>query len=342
MGPRPWKCRALLGLLLAIAGCGRNSGATVVVYCSVDDVFARPIVERFEKESGIQAKLVVDTEETKSTGLVNRLIAERNRPQADVFWCGDPVRAALLKSKGITAPYESHQLEGLPQEFSDKEHHWTGFSARARIILYNTNLVPKGKEPTSIMDLLDSHFKGKVCMANPLFGTTSMHAAALFARLGNEKAEKFFEDFTANAGKMLSSNGEVRRRVANGEYSLGLTDTDDFNEAFQEGKPVGKVYPDAKGMGTVIVPNCVMLIKGGPNPESAKKFIDYLLRPETEKALAESGAAQMPVRRGLSVPAHVTPLEKLTPMTLDYPQLAETLLSLTNNYLDQWVQRNSK
>lgn len=326
----------------AVSGCSRNSVATVVVYCSVDDIFARPVAEQFEKETGIATQLVVDTEETKSTGLVNRLIAEKNRPQADVFWCGDPVRAALLKSKEITAPYRSPNLEGLPLEFSDREHHWSGFSARARIIIYNTNLVSREQAPTSILDLLQPRFQGKACMANPLFGTTSMHAAALFARLGDAEAKKFFEGFTANGVKMLSSNGEVRRRVANGEYALGLTDTDDFNEAFQEGKPVAKVYPDAKGMGTVIVPNSVMLIKNGPNPENAKKFIDYLLRPETEKALAESGAAQMPVRPRVPCPDNVTPLTRLTPMKLDYPQLAELALSLSNGYLNQWVQRNSK
>ncbi|MCI0642810.1 MAG: extracellular solute-binding protein [Gemmataceae bacterium] len=344
MIPKACVVLVLAGLL---AGCSRSGSsavapAEVVVYASVDDVFSRPIVEKFEKDTGIKAKLVVDTEETKSTGLVNRLIAEKNRPQADVFWCGDPVRAALLKSKGVTAPYKSPQLEGMPLDFTDKEHHWIGFSARARIIIYNTNLVAKGEEPASVLDLLDARFKGKACMANPLFGTTSMHATALFAKLGDEKATNFFDGFSANGGKMLSSNGEVRRRVVNGEYAVGLTDTDDYNEAREEKKPVGAVYADAKGMGTVIVPNAVMMINGGPNPELGKKFIDYLLNPETEKALAESGAAQMPVRPGVPVPAHVTPLDKLTPMPLDYPQLAERLLKLADGYLDEWARKNAK
>ncbi len=67
----------------------------VVAYTSVDDIFARPIAEKFEQETGIKVKLVTDTEETKSTGLLNRLIAENKRPRADVFWSGDPIRAAF-------------------------------------------------------------------------------------------------------------------------------------------------------------------------------------------------------------------------------------------------------
>src|SRR5437899_3088624 len=133
--------RSLLALALAasLAGCGKspNGPGGVVVYTSVDDVFARPVCEQFQKQTGIEVKLVPDTEETKSTGLLNRLIAEKARPQADVFWSGDPVRAAVLKARGISAPYRSPQAEGLPAQFSDSEGHWTGFSARVRIVIYN-------------------------------------------------------------------------------------------------------------------------------------------------------------------------------------------------------------
>src|SRR5439155_17483937 len=139
--------------------------------------------------------------------------------------------------------------EGLPKLYSDPEGHWTGLSARARVIIYNKNLVPSGEEPKSVMDLVDPRYKGKACIANPLFGTTSMHTAALFQVLGDDKAKKFFEDFARNGGKILSSNGEVKRRVAAGEYAVGLTDTDDYNEARKDDKPVGVIYPDQEGMG---------------------------------------------------------------------------------------------
>lgn len=335
----------LLAATLAALGCGRAGDSVaasgeVVVYTSVDDVFARPICERFEKETGIKVKLVPDTEETKSTGLVNRLIAEKARPRADVFWSGDPVRAAVLKAQRVTAAYRSPQAQDLPAIYSDLDGHWTGFSARARVIIYNRDLVPAGQEPASILDLAAARFKEKACLANPLFGTTSMHAAALFEALGDEKARAFFDDFAANGGKILSSNGEVRRRVAAGEFAVGITDSDDYNVARQEGKPVGIVYPDSDGMGTVIVPNCAVLIAGGPNPEAAKRFIDFLLTPAVEQALAESEAAQMPVRRGVKVPAHVTPLARLTPMQLDYAKLGPRLEELSRGFLKSWIDRN--
>ena len=333
---------ALMGLLAGCSSRSHSPDSTVVVYTSVDDEFARPIAEQFEKETGIKVKLVPDTEETKSTGLLNRLIAEKARPQADVFWSGDPVRAAVLKAKGVSAPYHSKEAEGLPKLYSDLDGHWTGFSARAKVLIYNKNLVEKGKEPKSVMDLFSPRFKSKACIANPLFGTTSMYAVALFQVLGDDKAKKFFGDFAANDGKVLSSNGEVRRRVADGEYAVGLTDTDDYNEARKDGKPVGVVYPDEDGMGTLVVPNCAVLIASGPNPEAGKRFIDYLLRPQTEKELAEGDAAQMPVRPGVAVPAHVVPIAKLKPMRVDYAKLGDRLEELSKGFLKDWVDRNSR
>jgi iron(III) transport system substrate-binding protein len=340
-------------LFLAVAlttigqsGCSNTQPSSdkgkVVVYSSVDEVFAEPIGKQFEQETGIKVELVPDTEETKSTGLLNRLIAEKERPRADVFWSGDPVRAAILNSKGVSAAYNSPAAKGLPAEFSDSEHHWTCFSARARVIIYNKDLVAEDQQPTSIYDLADSRFKGQACLANPLFGTTSMHAAALFQALGDDEAEKFFQSLVANDVRILSSNGEVRRRVANGEFAIGLTDTDDVNVAIQEGKPVGFVYPDADGMGTLVMPNAAVLISDGPNGENGKRFIDYLLRAETESALARSEAAQMPLRADVVLPDGF-PFEsvaQLKALSVDYGTLADKLEEISGGFLKQWVDEN--
>jgi len=81
----------LLGILLAVGvGCSRQSDQEIVVYTSVDQVFSEPVFRAFEQVSGIRVRAVFDTEETKSTGILNRLIAERGNPRADVFWSGYP------------------------------------------------------------------------------------------------------------------------------------------------------------------------------------------------------------------------------------------------------------
>jgi iron(III) transport system substrate-binding protein len=329
----------LLFALALLGGCkpGNQQSNTVVVYTSVDDVFARPVCEQFQKQTGIEVKLVPDTEETKSTGLLNRLIAENARPLADVFWSGDPVRAAVLKAKGISTPFKPASPADTTGRFSDSAGHWSALSARARVFIVNTNLVPAAETPRSLQAFLDPEWKGKACVANPLFGTTSMHAAALFETMGEAKAKEFFEGMRANGVKMLSSNGEVKRRVAAGEFAFGLTDTDDASVAMKEGKPVTMVYPDQDAAGSLIVPNAAVLIANGPDPEHGKQFIEYLLSAAVEQSLAKSEAAQMPLRPGVPVPPGVKRVEEIKAMPVDYEKLGARLQELSAGYLRTWA-----
>ena len=114
--------------LLVMMAC-REQGPEVVVYTSVDQVFSQPVLERFQEESGIRVRAIYDTEEAKSTGVVNRLIAEAENPQADVFWSGDVFRCLVLKERGILAPHEAPPA--IPVRFRDSDGMWTGFSGRA-------------------------------------------------------------------------------------------------------------------------------------------------------------------------------------------------------------------
>jgi iron(III) transport system substrate-binding protein len=164
----------------------------------------------------------------------------------------------------------------------------------------------------------------------------------LFQSLGDDEAKQFFQSLVDNEVKTLSSNGEVRRRVANGEFAVGLTDTDDVNVAILEGKPVDFIYPDAEGIGTLVMPNAAVLIAGGPNPDGGKTFIDFLLSAGTEAALARSEAAQMPLRSDVALPDGFPfkPVSQLRAMSVDYGVLAEKLDELSGGFLKQWVDEN--
>ncbi len=306
-----------------LAGCSKKP-ETVVVYTSVDQVFSEPILKRFEKETGIKVKALYDTEETKSTGVVNRLIAEKDNPQCDLFWSGDPVRTIVLKRKGITAPYHSPEADGIPAVFRDPQFHWTGFSARARVLIYNKKLLKEEDVPKSIFDLTNEKYKGKFAIANPLFGTTTFHIAALFSVLGDEKAKRLLDDLKKNGMIIATSNGDVKKRTVKGEIACGLTDTDDAFEALKESDDVGFVFLDQNGIGNLIMPNTVNLIKNSPNGINGKKLFDYLLSADTEAALAMS-CAQMPLRKGVPTPEGIPSLDDIVPMKIDYEKTAAKL-----------------
>jgi iron(III) transport system substrate-binding protein len=137
--------------------------------------------------------------------------------------------------------------------------------------------------------------------------------------------------------KVLSSNGEVKRRVAAGEFAFGLTDTDDASVSIKEGKPVAMVYPDQDGAGTLIVPNAAVLIANGPNAENGRRFIEYLNTASVEQSLAESEAAQMPLRPGVPVPASVKRVEEIKALAVDYEKLGARLETLAGGFLRTWT-----
>jgi iron(III) transport system substrate-binding protein len=188
-------------LVLAFGtGCDscKSKRNEAVAYTSVDQVFSEPIFHHCERAAGISVRSLFDTEETKSTGVLNRLIAEAEHPQADVFWSGDPVRPFLLVDRGLVEPYRSPNAATLPRELRAQDGTWTGFAARARVLLVNNDLISEADTPSSIRDLADPRWRGRTAIANPLFGTTTMHVGALFSAWGDEEAKAFLNRLKKN------------------------------------------------------------------------------------------------------------------------------------------------
>jgi len=332
--------RVLLPLAIGavLAGCrapGRIS-KTVTIYVSEDQVFSEPLLKDFERDTGIQVKSVFDTEESKSTGVMNRLLAEKTNPQADVYWANEPIRAELLKQQGISAPHVAANAEGIPAHFKDSEGHWTGFSARARVIVVNRKLKPP--HPQGIRDYVDPRFKGRGVIANPLFGTTTAYVAALFTLWGDDETKKLLSALKKNGVKLSTSNGESADLVASGEFGFSLVDSDDAFSRLKQGQPIEVVYPDqgTDEVGCMIIPNALVFIKGGPNPDNGKKLINYLLSAESERKLAFSDAAQIPLHAGVETPAQVKRIENLRSMKIDYSQVARKMQEI-QPFLKEWV-----
>jgi iron(III) transport system substrate-binding protein len=302
---------------------------SVTIYVSTDRVFSEPVLREYEKRTGVRVNPVYDTEETKSTGLANRLIAEKERPQADVFWSNEPVRTLILKSRGVLALYRSPSAQGIPSALMDPEGYWTGFSARIRVIAYNTKLVKADEAPRSVFDLADPKWRGQVAIADPRFGSTSFHVAALYAMAGDEKMDDFFRRLKANGVRVVDGNSVVRDLVARGEVKVGLTDTDDVNVAIEDKQPIAMVLPDAAGLGVPVMPNMVSLTANAPHPDEGQRLIDYLLSADVERQLAQSEAVQIPVHAGVAGPKNIPAIDTFKPMTLDYTKAANRVEDVT-------------
>jgi iron(III) transport system substrate-binding protein len=304
----PANCRLLLIISVFVAltpltSCRPAATQEVVIYTSVDQLYSEPVLKQFEVESGIKVLPVYDVEAAKTTGLVNRLIAEKIRPQADVFWSGEFAQTMRLKEEGILSAYRSANTADIPHQYLDPENYWTGFACRARVLLVNTNLVSPQVYPRSLFDFLEPAYNtGQAAIAYPLFGTMATHAAAIYALLGEGKGKQFFQALKQRGIRVVDGNSVVRDMVASGQVGVGLIDTDDAFGAIRDKAPVAAVFPDQDSIGTFIIPNTVALVRGAPHIDNGKKLIDFLLSPRVEDLLIESGWSHIVLRPSKAKP----------------------------------------
>jgi iron(III) transport system substrate-binding protein len=324
MNPPYRRLVPLLCICLVVSltfGCRRSREREVVVYTSVDQPFSEPVFRDFEKTTGVRVRAVFETEVPKSARVIDRLVSESQRPQADVFWSGDTLGPLLLIRRDQVTAYAPAQADAIPSEYRSSQGMWTATTARAAVLLVNRNRVPIDRIPQSIKHLADERWKGQTAMASPLHGTTAMLVATLFASWGEARAKAFLDELKSNRVRIVSTNDEVARLVIHGEVAFGLVDTDDAHEAAQEASHVTTVYPDQDGEGTVLMPTTIVMLRGAPHPDTARQLIDYLASAEVEQHMADQ-AAHIPLRAGIPVPASVRPLSQIRAMKIDYERVA--------------------
>ncbi|HSW45256.1 MAG TPA: extracellular solute-binding protein [Phycisphaerae bacterium] len=281
-------------------GCRRQpAGREVALYTSVDEPFARQVVAEFERQTGITVRVQMDTESGKTTGLVRRIRAEQGRPRADVFWSSELFNTIKLAREGLLAEYRP-PAEGIPDRYKDPDGRWTAFGVRARVIGYNTEAVGRDEVPSTWRAIVDPRWKGKLGVADPQFGTTGGHFAAMWVLWGEQEYCRWLDALKeVTGGQLQDGNATAARRVGSGELSICATDTDDVYARQERGEPVDLVYPDMGDGGTLLIPNSVGLVTGAPHAETARKLIDFLTSEVTERLLAESESRNIPVRPSL-------------------------------------------
>ncbi len=298
-------------LILIFIGCSNPKQKNeVIVYTSVDQHYSEPVLTAFEKETGIHVRTVYDVEASKTTGLVNRLIAEQRRPKADIFWNGGFVQTAHLASLGILVKYKSSVASA--SHWSDPKDYWSAFGGRARVMIVNREKIDNNAIKSDLSALLDPKWPPeKIGFALPLFGTAATHAAAIWSQSGIDKASDFFKTMKQRGISFVDGNSVVRDKVASGELWLGITDSDDACAAINNGKPIDIFFLNqgSEDAGALVIPNTVAMIAGGPNSKNAEKLIDYLHRTSTKEHLVRLGWLQIVngrIASGLDCPLPTT------------------------------------
>ncbi len=291
-------------LLLSLVGCDNDAasgGDTLVLYTSVDEPYARPIVDKFTQQTGIKVRLVTDTEATKSVGLAERLRIEKDRPVADVWWGNEPFHTVRLARENAFAAYEPSTAADTLPLYRDAEERWTGNGLRARVVaIFQTTADPNDPVPAlavpgnSLIDFaewLDDDDVYEAAIARPTAGTTGGHVAALYTLWGQEKADAWFRSLHDGGVTVVAGNGPAARFV-DGWGKYALTDNDDvanFNKN-SDSPQLQAVLPDQEDgqMGTLTIPTTVALVAKDQPSDAAKRLVDFLASVEVERMLAEA------------------------------------------------------
>ncbi len=271
----------------------------ITIYTAVDQVYSEQIFKEFEEETGIKVNAVYDIESNKTTGLTNKILAEAENPVCDVFWNNEFVQTIELQNAGVLQPYVSPEAADIPDAYKDADGYWTAFGGRARTLLVNTELLAEEDYPTSIYDLISDKYPGEsIAIAYPMFGTTRTQAAALYAALGPEEGRAFFQQIADRGVQIVDGNSVTKDMAVSGQVAIGYTDTDDAKVAVNDGEPVAMVFTDQEegGLGNLITPNTVCIIKDCEHPDEAKAFVDYIVSLEMEKKLIEMDFFDLSIR----------------------------------------------
>ena len=257
-------------LLVLLVGCGSKRDS-LTIYTSQDQVYAEPILRGFEKQSGIKIRAIYDSEAVKTVGLVNRLIFEKNNPQCDLFWNNEELRTRQLAAKGVLNT--SMRIEA--------------FGSRTRQWVWNTNQISMASIPKNLFTLTNAHWRSKVAIALPLFGSTSTHFQILRQKWGKERWNQWCRGLIANDVITVNGNSVVVQLVGRGEVALGITDSDDIRAGLKNQLPIAGKSIVEDGF---IIRNSIGYIAGSPYQNLSKRLAEYLQSNSVKDSLIEAGA----------------------------------------------------
>jgi iron(III) transport system substrate-binding protein len=304
-----------------LAACGGGSGggsggdADLVVYSGRSEALVDPILERFEKESGLDVRVqYADTSELTPT-----LLEEGANSPADVFFSQDAGALAALANEGLLDPIPAGALELVDDRFKDPDGRWVGVTGRARVIGYSTDRVPEAELPQSVFEVTDPKWKGRVGFP-PTNASFVAFVSALIESVGRDRTKAFLEGLDANGAKRYDNNVLALRAVAAGEVDLALVNHYYLYANFKD-DPDAKLANHYPGQGegregTFVNVAGVGILKSTKHKDAAQRLVEFLLDNEAQKYFRNE-TSEYPLRNGIDPIAELPPLASLK--TIDVP-----------------------
>lgn len=300
----------------------------LVVYSGRSEALIQPVLDAFQSKYP-QVEILLKA--GSNSALANALLEEQANPQADVFITTEMFTVQALAQEGLFQSYLPQGAESFAAGFIGPDQAWVGLTRRARVIMYNADLVQPEELPNSIFDLTDPKWKGQVAAAGSTNGGMQAQVAAMRKLIGEEATAEWLKGLLANDVTFFGGHTDVRKAVGAGEFKLGLVNHYYYHLQKAEGSNVGVIYPD-QGEGQIgLLSNitAAAILKGAKNLPAAQALLDFLVSPEGQKLFAE-GNYEYPLLPGVPLREGVAPLETFRLAEIDIPSTALDLEATFN------------
>lgn len=309
-------------MCLVIVGSAWAAGGKVVVYTAHEESIINALVPMFEKETGIKVEYV----KLGSGDVIKRAKAEAGNPQADIIWSigGEQLEA----ENQILAPYTPKDWDKIASVYKVGTN-WLPYTGIMNVFIVNTKMLKPEQFPKKWTDLQDARFKKLISSARAdKSGSSYMQLANVLTVYG-DKGWDIYKGIMKNM-VISASSGAVPKFVNDGEQAVGITLEDNAFRYFAGGGPVAIVYPED---GTVAAPDGIALLKGAPNLENAKKFIDWCLSKPVQEYLVDT-MARRPVRTDCKDPKGLPPLTTIKTVPYDFGWAAKNKNDFVKKFVD--------
>jgi iron(III) transport system substrate-binding protein len=304
---------ALVVSLIAAAGCAsestttEESDGTLTIYSGRNEVFVGPLIEDFQNETGLK----VDVRYGDSSDLAAQIIEEGDRTPSDLFWGQDAGALGVVSDEGLAIELPSEVVSVVPSQYRGPENRWAAVSGRMRNFVYNKDKVTQAELPTSVIELTDPKWRGRVAIA-PTNASFQSFVTALRLSLGEEAAEKWLVDLKANDVLLYEKNAQIVEAVNDGAADLGLVNhyyLYTVKQELGETKAENGFFAPNDAGSLVNVSGVLITPKGGKDPD-ARAFLTWLLTPQAQAKMVER-INEYPVISEVAAPAGLPALAQM-------------------------------
>jgi iron(III) transport system substrate-binding protein len=311
------------GLLAACGGSSSSSTQSITLYSGQHVQTTDSLVAGFEKATGIDVNVRSDDEDT----LADEIVTEGSRSPADVIYTENTPAIQYLADRGLLSKVDASTLAHTPSQYNSAQDEWVGVSARVSVLIYNPSLIAESQLPTSVLQLADPRYQGKLAFAA---GETDFQpiVTSVDHTYGKAATIKWLDGIKSNAGSHVYPDNEtIADEVNRGVVAFGVVNQYYWYRMQAEigasnmHSKIAYFAPHDPGYVLDVSPAAVL--KSSTHQAAAQKFLAFITSAQGQEIIAHSISFEYPIASGVTTTQPETPFDQLQPAPITIAQLGD-------------------